>query len=98
MTRKLAMFGALDGLSMNMNGCVQGVQQSIDSWGQASGMGQADWLDQAGGQFAEISRACQQVMIAGQELMQAMNQGVQTCNHENMAAVQRSCGRLGSAL
>lgn len=96
MTRKLAMFGALDGLSASMNGCVQGVQQSIDSWGQATGMAQADWLDQAGGQFGEISRACQQVMVAGQELMQAMNQGVQSCNQENMAAVQRSCGRLGA--
>ncbi|GAA0522733.1 hypothetical protein GCM10011581_33820 [Saccharopolyspora subtropica] len=96
MTRKLAMFGALDALSMNMNSCVQGVQQSIDSWRQVSGMGEADWLDQAGGQFAEISRACQQVMAAGQELMQAMNQGVQTCNQQNMAAVQRCCSRLGS--
>ncbi|GAB3586189.1 hypothetical protein GCM10027445_64650 [Amycolatopsis endophytica] len=95
--RKLAMFGALDGLSSSMNGCVQGVQQSIDSWGQASGMTESDWLDQAGGQFAEISRACQQVMAAGQELVQAMNHGVQSCNQENMAAVQRSCGRLGSA-
>ncbi|UQS24714.1 MULTISPECIES: hypothetical protein [Amycolatopsis] len=96
MTRKLAMFGALDGLSSSMNGCVQGVQQSIDSWRQASGMGESDWLDAAGGQFAEISRACQQVMAAGQELLQAMNQGVQTCNQENMGAVQRSCARLGA--
>ncbi|WP_249124074.1 hypothetical protein [Saccharopolyspora erythraea] len=96
MTRKLAMFGALDGLSTSMNGCVSGVQQSIDSWGQASGMAGTDWLDQAGGQFAEISKACQQVMAAGQELMQAMNQGVQSCNQGNMAAVQRSCSRLGS--
>lgn len=94
--RKLAMFGALDGLSMNMNSCVNGVQQSIDNWGQASGMGQADWLDQAGGQFAEISQACKQVMMAGQELVQAMNQGVQTCQHENQAAVMRSVGRLGA--
>jgi hypothetical protein len=95
-TRKLAMFGALDGLSSSMNGCVSGVQQSIDSWRQASGMTEADWNDQAGGQFAEISRACQQVMQAGQELMQAMNQGVQSCNQNNMAAVQRSSARLGS--
>ncbi|WP_020666165.1 hypothetical protein [Amycolatopsis nigrescens] len=96
--RKLAVFGALDGLSSNMNGALQGVQQSIDSWGQASGMTQADWQDQAGTQFADISKACQQVMAAGQELMQAMNQGVQTCNQENMAAVQRSSGRLGSGM
>ncbi|WP_158894696.1 hypothetical protein [Amycolatopsis anabasis] len=96
MTRKLAMFNALDGLSSNMNGCLQGVQQSIDSWSQASGMTQDAWNDQGGVQFTEISQACKQVMAAGQELMQTMNQGVQSCNQDNMAAVQRAVGRLGS--
>ncbi|SFB35826.1 hypothetical protein SAMN05216266_10913 [Amycolatopsis marina] len=96
MPRKLAMFGALESLASGMNGCVGGVQGSMDNWRQASGMTEADWLDQAGGQFSEISQAWQQALQAGQDLMQAMNQGVMSCNQENMGAVQRSCGRMGA--
>ncbi|GGS29979.1 MULTISPECIES: hypothetical protein [Actinokineospora] len=96
MTRKLAVFAALESLAAGMNGCVGGVQGSMDNWRQTSGMTEAEWTDQGGGVFAEISQAFQAAMQAGQELLQAMNQGVMSCQHENMGAVQRSCGRMSA--
>ncbi|MEE6258213.1 WXG100 family type VII secretion target [Plantactinospora sonchi] len=89
-------FSQLDGLADQIVATVGRVQQEMDTWQSTSGATSADWLDQAGGEFEEISRAWQQVSAAQQAMLEALRGGVQTANSELQQALSAAVARVGS--
>ncbi|MEV4757347.1 hypothetical protein AB0J86_19830 [Micromonospora sp. NPDC049559] len=89
-------FSQLDGLADQIVNTVARVQQEMDTWQSTSGATSADWLDGAGGEFEEISRAWQQVSSAQQAMLEALRGGVQTANSELQQALASAIARVGS--
>jgi predicted NUDIX family NTP pyrophosphohydrolase len=89
-------FGQLDGLAQHIVSTVGRVQQEMDTWQSTSGATTADWMDRAGSEFEEISRAWQQVSAAKQAMLDALRGGVQTANNELQQALASASARVGS--
>jgi hypothetical protein len=89
-------FSQLDGLADQIVATVARVQQEMDTWQSTSGATSADWLDRAGGEFEEISRAWQQVSAAQQSMLDALRGGVQAANNELQQALASAVARVGS--
>jgi predicted NUDIX family NTP pyrophosphohydrolase len=88
-------FGQLDGLAEQIVSTVGRVQQEMDTWQTTSGATTADWMDRAGTEFEEISRAWQQVSAAQQAMLEALRGGVQTANNELQQALASAVARVG---
>lgn len=91
-----ANFGGLTDLTNQIRNTVTAVNQEMDTWRSTAGATSADWLDNAGGQFTEVSAAWDQVSAAQQAMLEALGGGVDTTNTEMQAAVQSSAARIGN--
>lgn len=89
-------FSQLEGLAHQIAATVAKVEQEMDTWRTTSGATSADWLDQAGGQFEEISAAWHQVSTAQQAMLQALRGGVDKANAELQQALGQAVSRVGS--
>src|SRR5689334_14831103 len=89
-------FGQLDGLASQISSTMGLVQQEMDTWRTTSGATTADWLDRAGSEFEEVSRAWQQVSAAQQAVLDALHGGVRTANSELQQALASAVARVGS--
>ncbi|GAA2427712.1 hypothetical protein GCM10010191_45780 [Actinomadura vinacea] len=89
-------FGQLDDLAQQIMNAVGRVQEEMDTWRSTSGATEADWMDAAGGQFAEVSAAWQQVSTAQQQMLDALRGGVITANGELQQALSAAVARVGS--
>lgn len=89
-------FAQLEGLAAQIAATVAKVEQEMDTWRATSGATSADWLDQAGGQFGEISAAWHQVSSAQQAMLQALRGGVDKANAELQQALGAAVARVGS--
>ena len=56
-------FAQLEGLAAQIASTVARVEQEMDTWRTTAGATSADWLDQAGGQFSEISAAWHETRV-----------------------------------
>jgi uncharacterized protein YukE len=87
-------FGALDGLTEQIQATVGRIQEEMDAWGKTSGATAEDWLDQAGGEFSEVSAAWAQVSQTQNEMLVALRGGVQTTNDELRQALEAARARV----
>lgn len=89
-------FAQLEDLAGHIMNTVGKVQQEMDTWKSASGATQNDWLDNAGGQFGEVSAAWHQVSTAQQQMLEALRGGVNKSHMELVQALGAAQARVGS--
>jgi RecJ-like exonuclease len=91
-----ADFGQLDALTAELQKTYGQIQQEMDEWQRMSGATEADWLDRAGGAFAEVSNAAKQFAAVHQAVINALRDGVVTANEEMQVALASAHSRVSA--
>jgi hypothetical protein len=88
-------FGQIQDLASYVSSTMAKVQQEMDTWHTASGATAQDWMDNAGGQFTEVSQAWNQVQTSHQAMLNALHAGVGKANMELQQALSSAASRVG---
>jgi uncharacterized protein YukE len=72
------------------------VNQEMETWKREAGQAEANWLDNAGGEFGNVNAAWQQVSAAHNEMLHLLGGGVDQTGQEFQGMVAAASGRIGA--
>ena len=89
-------FSQLTDVTQQILNTAEKINAEMETWQREAGAAEANWLDQAGGQFGEVNAAWKQVSTAHNQMLQALGGGVGRTNDEFQGMVASASARVGS--